>query len=80
MRMQLTGLMTYEKAVPAPQEQREGLLLKIGDKGVIYVTGGRYVETEEIPVTDQRLKTAWEHAVYRTLIEAEGTSLAVRIC
>ncbi len=76
----ILSLMTYEKAVPAPQEQREGLLLKIGDKGVIYVTGGRYVETEEIPVTDQRLKTAWEHAVYRTLIEAEGTSLAVRIC
>ncbi len=38
------------------------------------------METEEIPVTDQRLKAAWEHAVYRTLIEAEGTALAVRIC
>ena len=73
------SLMTYEKVVMAPQKQEDGLLLKIGDKGVMRITGGKYVETEEIPVTDQRLKTAWEHAIYRTLIEADGTAVKMHI-
>ncbi len=76
----ILSLMTCEKVVPAPQEQEGVLLLKIGDNGVMGITGGKYRGTEEIPVTDQRLKTAWDHAVYRTLIELVGTAARVRIC
>lgn len=73
------SLMTYEKVVPESREQGDTLFLRIGDKGVMCVTGGKYMETEEIPVTDKRLQTAWEHAIYRTLVEAEGKTVTVRI-
>lgn len=75
------SLMTYEKVVPARQGQdaEDGALLEIGDKGVMRISGGRVVKTEEIPVTDERLKTAWKHAIYRTLIAVDGTEAEIRI-
>lgn len=75
------SLMTYEKPVPVrgEKEGQDGVLLKIGEKGVMHITGGKVVRTEEIPVTDRRLKTAWEHEVYRTLILVDGTETELRI-
>lgn len=74
------SLMTYEKVVPAQTDDgQEGLILKIGGNGAMRIMGGTYVNTEEIPVTDPRLQTAWEHAIYRTLIEAEGREVEILI-
>lgn len=77
----ILSLMTYEKVVPARQGQdaEDGALLEIGEKGVMCISGGRVVKTEEIPVIDERLKTAWKHAIYRTLIAVDGTEAEIRI-
>ena len=72
--------MTYEKVVPAQTDNgQEGLILKIGGSGAMRIMGGTYMNTEEIPVTDPRLQTAWKHTIYRTLIEAEGKEMEILI-
>lgn len=72
------SLMTYEKPVPAQGEQA-GILLEIGGRGMVQITGATYGKTEEIPVTDRRLKTAWKHEIYRTFIMVDGTETEIRI-
>lgn len=71
------SLMTYEKPVPA--EDQESLTIQLGTLGTIRAEGAALIRTEEIPITDARLKTAWEHAVYRILLRAVKNEVSLHI-
>lgn len=71
------SLMTYEKPLPQPSPQ--GIRMEIGSLGNFYAESGKLLGTEEIPVTDPRLGTAWKHSLYRTLIEAADGEITMHI-
>lgn len=72
------SLMTYEKPVSTPADSGK-ICLAIGSLGTLLITSGALLAIEEIPVTDARLQAAWEHELYRTLIQAEINSLELQI-
>lgn len=60
--------------------QREGeLWMHVADMGVCRIAGGGAAVTEEIPVTDPRLKTAWEHSIFRTLVTFGGREMTLTV-
>lgn len=71
------SLMTCEKPVLAPE--KPGNVIRVGNLGQIQIVSGSYLKTETIPVTDQRLKLAWKHEIYRILIAADETCAEIRI-
>lgn len=71
------SIMTCEK--PAPQPTQDGICLEIGSLGSLCAQNASLLGIEEIPVTDPRLRAAWEHSLYRTLIEAKRDHLTLRI-
>lgn len=73
----ILSLMTYEKPIPQPVSQ--GLLLKIGDLGTLTMPQGKLLNIEEIPITDPRLQTAWEHNLYRVLVSASSFEPEIEI-
>lgn len=62
------SLMTYEE----PVWDGEKRLLSIGAAGRCRIQGCANVQTERIPITDPRLRTAWKHDIWRVLVEFEG--------
>ena len=61
------SLMTYEKPVV---HESEGLCeIEAEGAGVIKVKGQESVTTGVYPITDDRLRNAWKHEVYRILIK-----------
>lgn len=60
------SLMTYEK--PVLQEHTGRLLFTVGSLGTLSIQGAELSDIETIPITDKRLKTAWEHEIYRILV------------
>ncbi len=73
--------MTYEKPVlrnTAPDSPK-ALVFSVGSLGTLAVTGGEKAEIETIPITDARLKTAWEHEIYRILITAVNSEMEIKI-
>ena len=83
----IMSLMTYEKPVIAKNttdhadiaEWDEALTFRVGSAGTLRIKGGRLSRIETIPITDARLKTAWEHELYRILLDVAGTELEMRI-
>lgn len=71
------SFLTYEK--PTLKEQTNSLLFQVGQDAFMQITGVTFVSIEEIPITDERLRTAWNHEIYRTLVEAADTDIHVRI-
>ncbi|WP_167958147.1 heparinase II/III domain-containing protein [Anaerosporobacter faecicola] len=67
------SLMTYEKPVFHNHS------LFIGSLGEISMEEEVSVTIEEIPITDARLQTAWDHEVYRTLITPKTTTITMEI-
>ena len=60
--------------------QREGeLWMHVADMGVCRIAGGGAAVTEEIPVTDPRLKTAWEHSIFQTLVTFGGREMTLTV-
>lgn len=53
--------------------------IRIGDLAACTVEGASSITVEEIPVTDERLKTAWKHNLYRCLITMEAHDLTLTI-
>ena len=53
--------------------------IRIGDLGICTVEGASSITSEEIPVTDERLKTAWKHSLYRCLVTMEARDLTLTI-
>lgn len=56
---------TYEKPVIC---KNNGYSLQIGDVVVSY-TGADSPVIETLPITDERLKSAWDHDLYRILLQ-----------
>jgi len=56
-------LMSVEKPVC------DGMNITFGSVAQIVAQGGGHVEVEELPVTDARLKRAWQGPIYRTLLD-----------
>lgn len=71
------SLMTCEK--PELISEGQGLRMIVGSLGSCLIRGQRQARTEEIPVTDPRLQTAWKHSIYRTLVTFGGTWLELVI-
>lgn len=71
------SLMTYEK--PVLQDITDKLLFRIGNLGSLSMKGGELIEIEEIPITDPRLKTTWEHDIYRILLRITGNEIKLHI-
>lgn len=69
----ILSLMTYEKPV------LNGDTLTIGDLGTCRITGASHIETETIPIPDERLKQAWKHDIYRILVTMESQELQLEI-
>lgn len=67
------SLMTYEKPV------LEGGILTIGQLGSCRITGASSIEIETVEITDERLKTAWEHEIYRCLVSMDKGDLCMEI-
>ena len=72
------SFMTYEKPV-LQTESPDSLQIAIGSLSTMYVTGGQLQDIEEIPITDARLQTAWEHSIYRILVKAVDSSVFIDI-
>ena len=73
----MLSLMTYERPVIVREEK--GFRMDVGDAGVCRITGGAQAVTEEIPVSDARLKTAWKHNIFRTLVTFGGKEMELAI-
>lgn len=69
------SLMTYEKPEIIWEMTEAGengeLRMAIGSLGSCFIKGAVKAETEEIPITDERLKTAWKHNIFRTRVTFE---------
>lgn len=76
----ILSLMTYEKPVSAsPVREENHVRLKIGDLGALDAENVKLLQIEEIPVTDARLRTAWEHEIYRILLCATDAQIKLHI-
>lgn len=77
----------YEGALPSPvlslmfyeEPVIEGNTVFIGNLGKAVITGALSIEKEEIPIRDQRLKTAWNHQLYRLLVTMADSELSLVI-
>jgi hypothetical protein len=67
------SLMFYEEPTVT------GDVISIGNLGKLYVTGASRIQKERIPITDQRLRTAWKHDIYRILITMDSQDLRLII-
>lgn len=72
------SFMTYEKPV-LQKDSTDSLLFAIGSLGTMYITGGQLQDIEEIPITDPRLQAAWEHNIYRILVNATDSHVGIDI-
>ncbi len=57
----------------------KGHVIQIGNLGTCVVEGAGEMRKEILPITDERLKTAWKHDLYRVLITLEGKDLKLTI-
>ncbi len=62
------SVMTYEEP---KVETADPQLIRVGNIGTIRTKGVSRITIEEISVTDDRLKSAWKHEVYRILLELD---------
>ncbi len=62
------SIMTYEKPEIIPGEE---ITVKVGELGSIKTSGVINAAVEVCTITDDRLKTAWKHDVYRILLELD---------
>lgn len=62
----ILNFITYEKPVI------ENNAIKIGSLATAVFTGASPYAIEVLPITDARLKTAWEHDLYRVRLKMEG--------
>ncbi len=72
----LLSYMTYER--PHIDDTQHGLI-HIGDLATLRLEGNFAITIEEIPVTDARLQSAWEHDIYRILVFAESPEIVAHI-
>lgn len=73
----ILSLMSYEK--PILQTDSNELSFRLGDLGILILSGASLLAVESIPIDDPRLKLAWDHELYRILVQADDTELELRI-
>ncbi len=56
-----------------------GNSVQVGNLGSFTIEGASEIRKEVIPITDERLKTAWKHDVYRLLVTMENQDLVLTI-
>lgn len=66
-------LITYEKPTLSAGK------IQLGDLALITYTGASVLNTEALPITDARLKTAWDHDLYRINLALSGNILRMEI-
>lgn len=70
------SFMTYEKPVGSAADS---LSFSIGALGSLHISSAQLICIEEIPITDPRLKTAWDHEIYRILVKVTGDETTMHI-
>lgn len=77
------SLMTYEKpqviSCDKSADCMSKTMIQIGDLGTISILTEISLTIEEIEITDARLKTAWDHEIYRILITPKESSFQLLI-
>lgn len=73
----ILSFMTYEK--PILSDRKSCLLFQIGNIGFLHIVGASFLQIEGIPITDSRLKSAWEHDIYRILVKAIDSTIIMDI-
>lgn len=73
----ILNFMTCEK--PVPKTTLKGIAFEIGGLGHMHIDGASLLAIETLPIEDARLKTAWEHEVYRIRVRADGCSARMHI-
>lgn len=73
----ILNLLTYE--MPKQVDSTSGISLDIGTLGSLHIASGRLLSLETLPITDAKLKTAWEHDLYRIRIAADTNTLEMHI-
>lgn len=66
------SLMSYEKPAIRKKEENEKLEIEVEGVGSIKVQGAEGAGIQTYPITDERLKTAWKHEVYRIVIKGSA--------
>ena len=73
----ILNFMTYEK--PVLNEKQGELFFAVGSLGSLAIKGAIFEKTETIPITDERLKNAWKHDIYRIQARAVKETVEIRI-
>lgn len=77
------SLMTYEKPLVISCDNSgdcmSKTMIQIGDLGTISILTEIDITIEEIEISDARLKTAWDHEIYRMLITPKESSFQLQI-
>lgn len=80
LRPAVLSLMTYEKPeITKETNPSHALEMRIGSLGICRINGASKAETEEIPITDPRLKKTWKHSIFRTLITFNDAEINLEI-
>lgn len=69
----ILNFITYEKPEMSEKEIRIGTLARAS------FTGARLLTTEVLPITDARLKTAWDHDLYRIRLTMTADEFQMKI-
>lgn len=69
----ILNFITYEKPIP------EGSILKIGSLAAASFRGAALHAIEVLPITDARLKKAWDHDLYRVRLKMNAAEFAMEI-
>jgi hypothetical protein len=67
--------MTYEKPVVSGDRS----VISVENTGKISIDGGKVLEIQEYPITDERLALAWKHEVYRILVRPDEDKIKLTI-
>lgn len=71
------NLITYEK--PVVHEENTESLIQIGSLAKLHYQGAQLYAIETLPITDARLRQAWDHDLYRIRLRMTGAECTLTI-
>lgn len=74
----ILNFITYEKPVMKENSTPGSLSLTLGNAEAL-ITGAEFIEAETLPITDPRLKRAWDHDLYRIRLKMTGNDFCLTI-
>lgn len=69
----ILNFISYEKPFLNPPDNGDKLLISIGD-ATLHISNASLMCIEELEITDARLKTAWDHNLYRMRLNMNGNA------